>query len=96
METLMENADGYYTLAREGIPHLPRPVQRPILLASLTYQVIHGALRRNGYYNFNKRAATTALDKAGFAWRSHRLLGKMNKNTTAPKSENNLLAEASL
>lgn len=59
MEELLEAAESRYAAAFKGIPLLPGYFQRPVLVSALVYREIHAALRRNGYDNFNLRAAST-------------------------------------
>lgn len=66
-EALIDAADADYRLADEGIPHLPSEFRRAAAVASTVYRGIHGAIRRNGYDNFSRRAYTTHIRKVFLA-----------------------------
>jgi phytoene synthase len=67
MERLMDIADADYRLAGEAIPRLPRQFGRAAAVASVVYQGIHGAIRRNGYDTVRMRAYTTTPRKVVLA-----------------------------
>jgi phytoene synthase len=70
MEELIGTAERKYRMAFQAIPALPDYFQRPVLVSALIYREIHGALRRNGYDNFNLRAHSTAAAKLGIGVRA--------------------------
>jgi phytoene synthase len=72
LEELMSVATREYVAAREAIPHLPAGFRRAVAVAAAVYEGIHDAVRRNGYDNLRRRAATTTARKvaraAGALW----------------------------
>lgn len=79
MEDMMETAERRYQRAFQAIPALPAYFQRPVLVAALSYRGIHGALRRNGYDNIERRAATSPLDKALIAVKASWMLASLRE-----------------
>ncbi|MBK9576396.1 MAG: carotenoid biosynthesis protein [Fibrobacteres bacterium] len=69
METLMARADADYRLSLVGMAYLPGSLQTGVAVAAAVYQGIHGAIRRNGYDNFRRRAVTGGLEKIGLGAR---------------------------
>lgn len=67
MERLIDVADADYRLADEAIPRLPRQFRRAAAVASVVYQGIHAAIRRNGYDTLRLRAYTTTPRKVALA-----------------------------
>ena len=63
LEELMSVATREYIAAREAIPHLPAGFRRAVAVAAAVYEGIHDAVRRNGYDNLRRRAATTTARK---------------------------------
>lgn len=63
VEELLGVAERKYSMAFQGIPSLPEYFQRPVLVSALVYRDIHGALRGNGYDNFNLRAHSSPGSK---------------------------------
>ena len=66
-ESLMCVADAGYERADEAIPYLPKDFRRAAAVSSAVYRGIHGAIRRNGYDNFRRRASTSRSRKAMLA-----------------------------
>ncbi len=58
-EHVMGQADAHYARAFETLPALPASLRRPVAVAARAYQGIHDEIRRNGYDNFRRRAATS-------------------------------------
>ena len=63
LEESMSVASREYVAAREAIPHLPAGFRRAVAVAAAVYEGIHDAVRRNGYDNLRRRAATTTARK---------------------------------
>ncbi len=59
LEELMAAADADYQRALEALPALPPFFRRPVAVAARVYRGIHDAIRRNGYDNLTRRAATS-------------------------------------
>jgi phytoene synthase len=59
IESMIQGAADDYALAREAIPHLPRPFARSVAFAAAVYEGLHDAVRANGYDNFSRRARVT-------------------------------------
>ncbi len=59
IQGLVRLADAQYAFAAPGLAALPPAFGRAAAVASGVYQGIHGALERNGYDNFRRRAYTT-------------------------------------
>jgi phytoene synthase len=73
-EAVLARAESYYGQAWAGIRALPSWYRRPVAVAAQAYAGIHREIRRNGYDNLRRRAATsgprkTALAAAGL-WKS--------------------------
>lgn len=84
MESLMARASADYALAREAIPHLPRPFARSVALASAVYEGIHDAIRSNGHDNFRRRARVTLSRRLYLGVRSVATLRRPVRAREAP------------
>jgi phytoene synthase len=79
MEELIAMAEGEYKAAWEAIPVLPASFRRSVAVAAEVYRGIHAEVRKNGYDNLTRRAATSrrrklrlataAMVSLGRAWR---------------------------
>jgi phytoene synthase len=58
IESLLTTAEGEYRRAREAIPFLSGPFRRTVAVATAVYHGIHDEVRRAGYDNLTRRAAT--------------------------------------
>jgi phytoene synthase len=78
MEEMLGAAEARYAEAFKGIPFLPDYFQRPVLVSALVYREIHAVLRRNGYDNFNLRAASTPGRKLSLGLQAYWLLPSLH------------------
>lgn len=85
MEDILEIAERRYQRAFQAIPALPAYFQRPVLVAALSYRGIHDALRRNGYDNIGRRAATSSFDKTRIAVKAAWMLASLRDLFPAPR-----------
>lgn len=69
MDEMIATAEGCYKIAFEAVPYLPGYYGRPVAAAAEIYRGILPRIRKNGYDNFRRRAATGRSAKLGFAAR---------------------------
>ncbi len=67
MEELMAHADEDYRKAWAALGALPPSFRRAVAVAAWVYRGIHGEIRRNGYDNLTRRAATSLPRKVFLA-----------------------------
>lgn len=74
-EALLQRAESRYEEAWPGIRSLPGWYRRPVAVAAEAYRGIHAGIRRNGYDNLRRRAATSRTGKlvlaSGGLWRAY-------------------------
>lgn len=70
MHELIGRADALYELAEPGFADLPRGFRRAAAVAAAVYRGIHREIRRNGYDNVRRRAATNFSQKVVLATRA--------------------------
>lgn len=66
-EALLGRAETRYEEAWPGIRGLPGWYRRPVAVAAEAYRGIHAGIRRNGYDNLRRRAATSRTGKLALA-----------------------------
>ncbi len=86
MEEVMAVADAAYADAYEAMPRLPASCQRAVAVAAEVYRGIHGAVRRNGYDNLNRRARTSLPRKVALAGRGYRRLRAQRPDAGRPRT----------
>lgn len=77
LEHLLQEAEEAYRVAFPALAALPGALARPAAVAARAYEGIHAALRRNGYDNFRRRAATGPLEKLALGAGALRDLGRL-------------------
>ena len=76
VEALLQRASDDYALAREAIPHLPRPFARSVAIAAAVYEGLHDAIRANGYDNIHRRARVGLGGKLVLGGKALSVLGR--------------------